>query len=150
MGDRTDDLRPLSEVVRASLDTSSSVDRKVARALLANYPIAGLETVAELAERANVSPSSVVRFVGRLGFSGYPAFQKRLMREVHEQLGSPLEQYGRADLGTGDGDLAHRCVHAGETPMVGPLFRRAMRPKWESGPGRRPDSRCQYRTDVLC
>ena len=107
MGDRTDDLRPLSEVVRASLETSSPVDRKVARALLANYPIAGLETVAELAERANVSPSSVVRFVGRLGFSGYPAFQKRLMREVHEQLGSPLEQYGRADLGTGDGDLAH-------------------------------------------
>lgn len=107
MSDRPADLRPLSELVRASLDTSSSVDRKVARVLLANYPIAGLETVAELAERANVSPSSVVRFVGRLGFSGYPAFQKRLMREIHEQLGSPLEQYGRADLGTGDGDLAH-------------------------------------------
>ncbi|MEZ3161115.1 MurR/RpiR family transcriptional regulator [Microbacterium sp. BWT-B31] len=106
MGDRPDDLRPLSEVVRESLDTSSSVDRKVGRALLANYPIAGLETVAELAERAGVSPSSVVRFVGRLGFSGYPAFQKRLMREVHERLGSPLEQYGRADLGSGDGDLA--------------------------------------------
>jgi DNA-binding MurR/RpiR family transcriptional regulator len=109
MSDGSTGLRPLDEVVRESLDALSAVERKVARALLANYPIAGLETVAELAERAHVSPSSVVRFVGRLGFSGYPAFQKRLMREVHERLGSPLEQYGRTDLamGEGEGDLAH-------------------------------------------
>lgn len=106
MVDGSDAARPLSDVVRDSLDSLSSVERKVARALLANYPIAGLETVAELAERAHVSPSSVVRFVGHLGFSGYPAFQKRLMREVHERLGSPLEQYGRPDLSIGQGDLA--------------------------------------------
>lgn len=111
MSDGSDDSRPLIDVVRESLDTFSSVERKVARALLANYPIAGLETVAELAERSNVSPSSVVRFVGRLGFAGYPAFQKKLMREVHERLGSPLEQYGRTDLSLGDGDLALAARH---------------------------------------
>lgn len=111
MSDGSDDSRPLIDVVRQSLDTFSSVERKVARALLANYPIAGLETVAELAERSNVSPSSVVRFVGRLGFAGYPAFQKKLMREVHERLGSPLEQYGRTDLSLGDGDLALAARH---------------------------------------
>lgn len=111
MSDGPDDSRPLIDVVRESLDMFSSVERKVARALLANYPIAGLETVAELAERSNVSPSSVVRFVGRLGFAGYPAFQKKLMREVHERLGSPLEQYGRTDLSLGDGDLAHAARH---------------------------------------
>lgn len=81
-------------------------ERKVARTILANYPIAGLETVAELAARAKVSPPTVVRCVSRLGFSGYPEFQKRLMREVHERFGSPLEQYGRPDLRSGDGDLA--------------------------------------------
>jgi DNA-binding MurR/RpiR family transcriptional regulator len=96
----------LSGVVRDSLESLSSGERKVGRALLASYPIAGLETVAELARRANVSPPTVVRFVTRLGFSGYPDFQRRLMREVHERLGSPLEQYGRADLRTEDGDLA--------------------------------------------
>lgn len=111
MSDGSDDSRPLIDVVRQSLDTFSSVERKIARALLANYPIAGLETVAELAERSNVSPSSVVRFVGRLGFAGYPAFQKKLMREVHERLGSPLEQYGRTDLSLGDGDLALAARH---------------------------------------
>ncbi|MFV0373944.1 MurR/RpiR family transcriptional regulator [Microbacterium sp.] len=102
-----DELRPVNDLVRASLDAASSVDRKVARALLSDYPIAGLETVAELAERAAVSPASVTRFVSRLGFGGYPEFQKRLMREVHERMGSPLEQYGRTGLAVGDGYLAH-------------------------------------------
>lgn len=96
---------PLGALVRRSLDSLSAGERKVARALLANYPIAGLETVAELAMRASVSPPTVVRFVSRLGFSGYPAFQKRLVREVQERLGSPLEQYGRPDLRSDDGEL---------------------------------------------
>jgi len=96
----------LDALVRGSLDALSSGERKVGRALLANYPIAGLGTVAELAQRASVSPPTVVRFVSRLGFSGYPEFQKRLVREVQERLGSPLEQYGRADLQSGEGGLS--------------------------------------------
>ncbi|GAT74211.1 MurR/RpiR family transcriptional regulator [Microbacterium hydrocarbonoxydans] len=97
----------VSALIRRSLDTLSSGERKVGRAIVANYPIAGLGTVAELAQRASVSPPTVVRFVTRLGFSGYPAFQKRLVREVQERLGSPLEQYGRDDLRSEDGELAH-------------------------------------------
>lgn len=88
----------LSDLIRESLDTFTAGERKIARAILAHYPIAGLETIAELSQRAKVSAPSVTRFVGRLGFSGYPAFQKRLMREVQEALGSPLEQYSRTDL----------------------------------------------------
>lgn len=95
----------IDRLVRDSLDAFSSSERKVARAILANYPIAGLETVAELAKRSNVSPPTVVRFIARLGFSGYPAFQKALMREVHEQLGSPLAQYDRADRKVGADEL---------------------------------------------
>ena len=53
------------------------------------------------------------------------------------------------DPDDGDGNLAHRCVHAGETPMVVLLFRRDEGFGWESGPGQCPDSRCKYRTDVL-
>ena len=43
----------LSEMLRDSLEVLSSGERKVARTILANYPIAGLETVAELAEMLN-------------------------------------------------------------------------------------------------
>lgn len=84
----------VQDLLRDSLDALSTSERKVARAILAAYPIAGLETVAELAQRANVSSPTVIRFVTKLGFSGYPAFQQMLMHEVQERLGSPLAQYG--------------------------------------------------------
>ncbi|WP_415182338.1 MurR/RpiR family transcriptional regulator [Phaeovulum sp.] len=65
-------------------------DLKVARTLLSNYPAAGLNTVAHLAQAAGVSGPTVVRFVGRLGFEGYPDFQRALLGEVQERMSSPL------------------------------------------------------------
>lgn len=94
--ENTSDLT-IDMMVRQALDRFSVSERKVARTILANYPIAGLERMVELAKRSNVSPPTVVRFISRLGFTGYPAFQKALAREVHEHLGSPLEQYDRLD-----------------------------------------------------
>lgn len=115
----------LDAIVRGSLGALSASERKVGRALLASYPIAGLETVAELAQRAGVSPPTVVRFVARLGFSGYPDFQRRLQREVQERLGSPLEQYDREDLRSAVGDLARaaRVFSAGIVSTVDDLPR---------------------------
>ena len=86
----------ISAQIRKSMPAFSPSERKVARTLLANYPVAGLETVAELANRSAVSSPTVVRFVSKLGFGGHSAFQKVLMREVHENLGSPLEQYEKS------------------------------------------------------
>jgi DNA-binding MurR/RpiR family transcriptional regulator len=85
----------VAALTRESLAALTVGERKVARALLANYPVAGLETVAQLASRARVSPPTVIRFVARLGFGGYPAFQRALMREVNESIGSPLKQYAQ-------------------------------------------------------
>lgn len=93
----------VARMAREAMGVLSSGERKVARALLSAYPVAGLETAAELAQRAGVSAPTVVRFVARLGFTGYPGFQKALMREVHAQMGSPLEQYGRRAVVSGDG-----------------------------------------------
>lgn len=70
--------------------TLTRSDLKVARALLSNYPAAGLNTVAHLAQAAGVSSPTVVRFVARLGFDGYPGFQQALLGEVQERMSSPL------------------------------------------------------------
>ncbi len=83
----------VAALTREAMGRLTVAERKTARALLSAYPVAGLQTVAELAERAGVSAPTVVRFVSRLGFSGYAAFQRALMREVHARMGSPLEQY---------------------------------------------------------
>ena len=67
------------KLVQAKMDEFSNGERKVARALLAQYPTAGLTTVADLAASAGVSSPTVVRFVTRLGFTGFATFQRSLV-----------------------------------------------------------------------
>ncbi len=81
------------ELVRQRLESLSPAERRLARVLLASYPIAGLESVARFAERAGVSPPTVTRFIAKLGFRGYPEFQENLRHEVQARLSSPLERY---------------------------------------------------------
>jgi len=83
----------VGELVRQRLDSLSPAERRLARVLLASYPIAGLESVARFAERAGVSPPTVTRFIAKLGFRGYPEFQEHLRHEVQARLSSPLERY---------------------------------------------------------
>jgi DNA-binding MurR/RpiR family transcriptional regulator len=71
----------------------SPAERKVARVLLAAYPSAGFETVARLAERSGVSGPTVIRFVNRLGFKGFPDFQEALRRDLDDRSASPLRIY---------------------------------------------------------
>lgn len=80
----------LAAVIRAELGRFSAAERRVARALLAAYPSAGLETVARLAQRAEVSAPTVLRFVHRLGFTGYHDFQDRLRDELRQDEKAPL------------------------------------------------------------
>lgn len=68
-------------------------ERRVARALLASYPVAGLENLAQLAASAAVTAPTVLRFVRKLGFEGYPDFQRVLREEVRERMSSPLSLY---------------------------------------------------------
>src|SRR2546430_9610501 len=85
--------KAVGEVVRQRLDSLSPAERRLARVLLASYPIAGLESVARFAERAGVSPPTVTRFITKLGFRGYPEFQENLRHEVQARLSSPLARY---------------------------------------------------------
>ncbi|GHJ43696.1 RpiR family transcriptional regulator [Catellatospora sp. TT07R-123] len=80
-------------MIHARLAECSPAERRVARVLLAAYPTAALETVAVLAERAGVSGPTVLRFVNRLGFRGYPEFQKALRDELSERDTSPLAAF---------------------------------------------------------
>ncbi|BBE72420.1 MurR/RpiR family transcriptional regulator [Oharaeibacter diazotrophicus] len=80
----------IGERIREEMHRFTPTERKAAHVLLANYPVAGLETVAEFARRAAVSAPTVLRFVGRLGFSSYPDFQRALRDELDKQSQSPL------------------------------------------------------------
>ncbi|MEU5212474.1 MurR/RpiR family transcriptional regulator [Streptomyces sp. NPDC020742] len=80
----------VAERLRRAQGALSPGERKIARALMAHYPAAGLESTSALAGRAGVSPPTVVRFATRLGFEGYRQFQQSLRDEVQARRASPL------------------------------------------------------------
>lgn len=74
----------------AALSSLSKAERRVGRALLADYPSAGLASAARLAERAEVSPPTVLRFAQSLGYDGFAGLQVALRAELTAQSSGPI------------------------------------------------------------
>ena len=83
----------IAEQLRTNMEDYTPSERKIVRVLLANYPMTGLETIAQLAARAHVSGPSVLRLVARLGFENYGSFQAALRDELEVRLQSPLSRH---------------------------------------------------------
>ncbi|MEL6520412.1 MAG: MurR/RpiR family transcriptional regulator [Pseudomonadota bacterium] len=103
-------IRAQIEATSASLTQS---ERKLATALLSDYPYAGLISIQELAERAEVSPPSISRFVTKIGLSGYPDMQRRLIAELRAGDKSPVDIHANAERIEG-GFLAGFLMRAAE------------------------------------
>jgi DNA-binding MurR/RpiR family transcriptional regulator len=82
----------IAETLRQSLGQLTPKERRPALSLLANYPVPGLEPVAQFARRAGVSAPTILRLVAKLGFEGYPQFQKALRDELELRLQTPLSK----------------------------------------------------------
>ncbi len=82
-------VRTLLEQREASVTTA---ERRVIAVLLANYPSAALTSISQLATAAGVSDPTVHRLVLKLGFEGYPEFQRALLAEVDVRMNSPLSR----------------------------------------------------------
>ncbi len=79
--------------LRAALAGLPDAERRIAELLLAQPTEAGYDSVGRLAERAGVSPATVVRLARRLGYAGYAALKLAIAHEAGraDQFG-----YGRA------------------------------------------------------
>jgi DNA-binding MurR/RpiR family transcriptional regulator len=91
-----DESLTLAEVLKKSYEQLSPAEKRVSRALLADYPVAGLEPVNRLADRANVSAPTVLRLLSKLGIGSYPDMQKLLHGEIAARTSSPATMYGEA------------------------------------------------------
>ncbi|MGI9462505.1 MAG: MurR/RpiR family transcriptional regulator, partial [Aestuariivirgaceae bacterium] len=76
--------------LKAMIDDLTAAESKVATALLADYPFAGLSTVTDLAKRSQVSTQTIFRLISKLGFAGYAEFQRALIGEIKERYHSPV------------------------------------------------------------
>lgn len=81
----------IRHAIEAHADSLTQSERKLAAALLSDYPYAGLISIQELAERAEVSAPSITRFVAKIGLGGYQEMQRRLISELKEGDRSPVE-----------------------------------------------------------
>lgn len=88
--------------IEQAADSLTSSERKLAAAILSDYPFAGLFSIQELARHAEVSPPSISRFVAKIGLEGYQDFQRDLIAELKEGHRSPVQLH-----------QAERPVHGG-------------------------------------
>ena len=90
----------IAERIRRDLGQLTPNERRAAHRLLADYPVAGLDTAARFGKAAGVSAPTVLRMIAKLGFASYGAFQEALRGELAARLETPLMKGG--NLGNGD------------------------------------------------
>ncbi len=81
-----------SDTITAVWGTLTETEKKVAHAILSAYPLSGLGTISELAQKAHVSPATITQFVSRLGYSSFIAFRESLRGEIEAQFLSPIDK----------------------------------------------------------
>lgn len=95
----------------AALAGLSRAERRVGRALLADYPSAGLASAARLAERAEVSPPTVLRFAQSLGYEGFTDLQVALRAELTARSNGPITRLPTTPAAD---NLLDRLLHQAE------------------------------------
>ena len=101
----------IGEEIRERLGEMTPSERRVARTLLATYPTAGLESLPQLAESSGVTGPTVLRFVRKIGFDGYPDFQRSLRQEVQART-EGLPSLYRTKGGAQDDDVLRQSHEA--------------------------------------
>ncbi len=93
----------VKKIIEQSYKNLTIAERKIASALLSDYPFAGLETIQSFASKTQVSPPSITRFTYKLGYQGYQDFQYCLIhelkeKELNQRKGSPLDLHQSQEL----------------------------------------------------
>jgi len=103
--------------VHEQMHLLTAAEKRAARALLSNYPTIGLAPVTEFARESGASAATVLRFLARLGFSGYPEFQRALRDELDERIKNPLQKTHAAPAATEDGQFLDRFLEQAAANM---------------------------------
>jgi DNA-binding MurR/RpiR family transcriptional regulator len=82
----------ISELIAEANGRLSPSERRIAEAVLDDPKIVAFGTVAQLAARSGSSGPSVVRFAGKLGFSGFVDLQDAVQDEIADQLRPATER----------------------------------------------------------
>jgi DNA-binding MurR/RpiR family transcriptional regulator len=102
----------IAELIRARYSDLTRKERKFADSLMENYPVAGLASITEVAEKAGVSTPTVLRTAKKLGFKGFPGFQSALRGELAQTLSNPIVKHERWTDEAPDGHILNQFATA--------------------------------------
>jgi DNA-binding MurR/RpiR family transcriptional regulator len=102
----------IAERLKSDPPPLTDAERKLAHALFADYPMAGLGSISDFARAAGVSTPSVLRFAKKLGFAGFPAMQEALRQELSAQLQDPIARHDRWSAEAPDAHILNRFANA--------------------------------------
>lgn len=105
-------MRTISDLLQDKRDALTRSERQLSDVILQNYPASGLGTITTLAEAAEVSTPTVARLVQKLGFKGFPEFQRSLRSELNEKISNPLTKREKWVDDAPDAHLLNRFTKA--------------------------------------
>lgn len=108
----TQSQQTVRELIRASHDSLTQTERKLANALLQNYPAAGLASITAVAANAEVSTPTVARMVKKLGFKGFPQFHQALRQELEAKAQGPTQRRANWAAEAPDSHMLNRFADA--------------------------------------
>lgn len=85
----------VAERMRSGFEGLTRAERQLANAMLANYPVLGLDSITAVAQASGVSTPTVVRMAKKLGFAGFPEMQAALRGELEATISNPIARHDR-------------------------------------------------------
>lgn len=104
--------KTVSDILQDNFKILTRAERKLANALLENYPIIGLKSITRLAESAGVSTPTVVRMAQKLGFRGFPELQNALRDELEATISNPIAKHDQWSEHAPDTHILNRFADA--------------------------------------
>lgn len=80
----------VQELLKERVSSLTRAEVQLSHVITQNYPVSGLGTITSIAETAGVSTPTVARLVQKLGFRGFPDFQKALREELDQTMSNPM------------------------------------------------------------
>jgi DNA-binding MurR/RpiR family transcriptional regulator len=102
----------IAESIRLAFDSLTRAERQLANTIVENYPVSGLGSITQVAEKSGVSSPTIVRMVKKLGFKGFPEFQTELRRELEAKIAGPIAKHDTWAQKAPDSHILNRFAEA--------------------------------------
>lgn len=102
----------IADAISQAFDSLTRAERQLANTIVENYPVSGLGTITQVAEKSGVSSPTIVRMVKKLGFKGFPDFQIQLRRELEAKITGPIAKHDNWAQKAPDSHILNRFAEA--------------------------------------